>query len=159
MSRGLNDTDIWGPSDVYGIRLNSLAETFEPIVLGKVVKRAGKRDNDDAFFGMRPTDTEINAAKSNPAMPIAWTKSYAVPEGKTGRAFNTTMGAATDCVNEGIRRMIFNGMYWALKMEDKIPQTGCDVRLVGKFDPTAFGFGTFRKGMKVSDFEMSPGAH
>lgn len=152
IARGLKDSKIWGPSDVYGIRLKNLPETFEPIVLGKVVKRPGKRDGKDAFFGMRPTDAEINEAKSDPAMPIAWTKSYTVPGGKTGRSFTTTMGAATDLVSEGTRRMIMNGMYWAMKMD--IPEKGTDVGVVGEFKPTAFGFGTFNKNLKVSDFEI-----
>ena len=154
IARGLSKSDIWGPSDVYGIRLNALSDTFKPIVLGMVVKRDGKRDNKDPFYGMRPSDKEINKGKSEPAMPIAWVKDYQLPEGKKGRAFNTTMGAATDIVSEGTRKMICNGMYWAMGMEDKIPDQGTQVGIVGEFKPTAFGFGTFRKNLKVSDFEM-----
>lgn len=118
------------------------------------MKRDGKRDNKDPFYGMRPSDKEINKGKSEPAMPIAWVKDYQLPEGKKGRAFNTTMGAATDIVSEGTRKMICNGMYWAMGMEDKIPDQGTQVGIVGEFKPTAFGFGTFRKNLKVSDFEM-----
>ena len=62
------------------------------------------------------------------------------------------MGAATDLVSEGTRRMIMNGMYWAMKMD--IPEKGTDVGVVGEFKPTAFGFGTFNKNLKVSDFEI-----
>ncbi len=153
IARGLSKSDIWGPSDVYGIRLNKLPDTFKPVVMGMVVKRPGKRDDKDALYGMRPTDKEINKTKSDPAMPIAWTKMYKHPEGKQGRAFNT-MGAATDIISEGTRKMIFNGMYWALGMGEQIPENGTDVKLVGTFDPTPFGFGTFRKNLKVSDFEM-----
>ena len=39
-------------------------------------------------------------------MPIAWTKTYQVPDGKTGRAFTSTIGAATDLVSEGTRRLL-----------------------------------------------------
>lgn len=151
IARGLKETDIWGPSDVYGIRLDKLPETFEPIILGHVIKRAGPEDKKDPFFGMRPTDKEVNQQKSDPAMPIGWTKSYTLPGGKPGRSFTTTMGAATDLVSEGTRRMILNGMYWALKMEDRIPSSGTVVKLVGEFAPTAYGFGGFKKNVKVSD--------
>lgn len=155
IARGLAETDIWGPSDVYGIRLNKLPETFEPIVLGQVIKRAGP-ELDDPFFGMRPTDKEVNVSKSEPAMPIAWTKMYQLPGGKQGRAFTTTMGAATDIVNEGVRRMIFNGMYWAIGLEEKIPPGGTRVDLVGEFNPTVYGFGTFNPNLRVSDLDMQP---
>lgn len=152
--RGLKEVDIWGPSDVYGIRLNQLPDTFEPIVLGHVVKRDGERDNSDPLYGMRPTDKEVNEKLSNPAMPIGWTKTYTVPGGKQGRSFTTTMGAATDLLSEGTRRMIMNGAYWAMDME--VPRDGADVRLVGDFKPTKFGFGDFNKNLRVSDFEMPP---
>ncbi|MFK7818552.1 MAG: ThuA domain-containing protein [Planctomycetaceae bacterium] len=153
IARGLKGTDIWGPSDVYGIRLNKLPETFEPIVLGNVIKRPGKRKN-EAFYGMKPSDIEVNKEKSDPAMPIAWTKSYMVPGGKKGRSFTTTMGAATDIVSDGTRRMIFNGMLWAMGMDKDIPDGGANVEMVGEYKPTKFGFGDFKKGLRVSDFEM-----
>ncbi len=156
IARGLKDVDIWGPSDVYGIRLNNLPSGFQPIVLGHVIKRAGPRMKDDPLFGMRPTDTEVNEAKSNPAMPVAWVRPYQVPGGKPGRAFATTLGAATDLLSEGVRRLIVNGMYWAMAMEDQIPPEGTKVDLVGEFKPTAYGFNTFKRGMRPSDFAMEP---
>ena len=64
------------------------------------------------------------------------------------------MGAATDLVAEGTRRMVVNAVYWALGMEDKIPAVGAKVDLVGDYQPTNFGFGSFRKGVKPAEHEL-----
>ena len=47
-------------------------------------------------------------------MPVAWTKSYQIPDGKKGKCFNTTMGASKDLEKEGSRRMMVNAVYWCL---------------------------------------------
>ena len=78
------------------------------------------------------------AEKNDPLMPVAWTKTYQIPGGKTGRVFATTMGASTDIVADGTRRMIINGAYWALGIEDQLPATGADVSIVGSYSPTRF---------------------
>ncbi len=140
---GLSDTDIWGPTDVYGVRL-PLPGDSKPIILGQVINRKGEYDENDIFFGMKPTDNEIatenhNGDKVNDIlMPIAWTKSYTLPgSNKTGKAFASTIGAATDMLNEGVRRLLVNGIFWA--MELPIPAKA-DVSLVGDYTPSAFGF-------------------
>ena len=48
-------------------------------------------------------------------------------------------------------RLIVNAAYWCLGMEEKIPPRA-DVGLVGTYQPSQFGFGGFRKGLKPSDF-------
>jgi hypothetical protein len=138
--RGIGVGDIWGPSDVYGVRL-PLPGDSQPIILGQVIKRAGAYDENDPFYGMSPTDkVPVSGDKNQPMMPIAWTKTYNVPGGRTGRVFTSTIGAATDLVSEGTRRLLVNATYWCLGMEDQIPMTGTEVSLVGTFEPTAFGF-------------------
>ena len=87
-------------------------------------------------------------------MPVAWTKSYQVPGGEKGRVFTTTMGSASDLVSEGTRRMLANGVYWALGMEDKIPMSGTKVDVVGEFKPRFYGFGGFEKGRKPADHQL-----
>jgi type 1 glutamine amidotransferase len=138
--RGIKDGDIWGPTDVYTVTL-PLPGDSKPIVMGQVVE------------GMKVDDKPAEGEKNNPMMPVAWTKTYAAKDGKAGRVFTSTMGAATDLESEGVRRMIINATYWALGMEDKIPQTGTDVAIVGEFKPTAFGFGGFVKGKKPADYK------
>jgi hypothetical protein len=156
--RGIADGDIWGPTDVYGVRL-PLPGDSRPIVLGQVMLRRGEFDANDPLYGMRPDDgPAVEGKKNDPLMPVAWTKSYQVPDGKPGRAFTTTMGASTDLLSTGTRRMLVNAVYWSLGMEEAIPAGGTNVDLVGKFEPTAFAFRSpeywQQRAMKVSEHRL-----
>jgi hypothetical protein len=138
--RGIDDGDIWGPSDVYEVRLPLPADS-QPLVLGQIVTRKGPYDENDLLYGMRPDDgPPLAGPKNDPMMPIAWMKSYQLPDGARGKAFTSTIGASTDLLNEGVRRLLVNAAYWALGMEEKIPADGADVALVGKYEPTKFEF-------------------
>jgi type 1 glutamine amidotransferase len=132
--RGITDGDIWGPTDVYGVRL-PLPGDSKPLVLGQVLT------------GMTPDSLPVEGKKNEPMMPVAWTKTYAVDGGPSGRVFTTTMGSSTDMVAEGTRRMLVNACYWATGLEDKIPEKSC-VDVVGSFEPLPFGFNGARKGLK-----------
>ncbi|MBI1369019.1 MAG: hypothetical protein GC162_10240 [Planctomycetes bacterium] len=148
---GIKSGDIWTPTDVYGVRL-PLPGDAKPIILGQVTKTEGKFDDKDPFYGMRPTDsTPVEGGKNDPMMPVAWTKSYELPGGKSGKAFATTMGASTDLTNEALRRLIVNAVYDLLGMD--VPAKA-NVDLVGDYKPSAFGFGGFQKGKKPADFKM-----
>ncbi len=126
-------SDIWGPSDVYGIK--ELTGDAQVLVHGQVL------------VGMEPTD----APKPDTiTMPMAWIKTYTGETGNTSRVFNTTMGASVDLESEGLRRLLVNGCYWCMGMEDDIPDVSV-VDYVGDYAPTFFGFGTFIKGLKPSD--------
>lgn len=133
--------DIWGPTDVYGVRL-PLPEGCEPVVLGQVLS------------GMKPTDPPVEGKKNDPMMPVAWTTSFTGRSGKKARIFCTTMGASQDLESEGLRRLLVNAAYWALGMEDEIPERA-NVDLVGEYKPTPFGFNAFTKGVKPKDHELS----
>ncbi len=138
--RGIGNGNIWGPTDVYGVRL-PLPGDSRPLVLGQVVAREGEFDADDPFYGMSPDDTRpVDGAKNDPLMPIAWTKTYQLPGGNSGLSFTTTMGASTDLVNAGVRRLLVNAVYWLQQMEDQIPAEGTSVDLVGEYHPTGFEF-------------------
>jgi hypothetical protein len=134
--RGLKDGDIWGNTDVYGVRL-PLPGDSRPLVYGQVLS------------GMQPSDPPVEGKKNDPMMPIAWTKSYQIPGGKKGEAFTTTMGSATDLASEGLRRLVVNAAYALLDLD--VPKNGADVRLVGDYEPTMFGNNKFKKGLKPSD--------
>ena len=131
-------TDVWGPTDVYGVRL-PLPGDSQPIVMGQVLA------------GMKPTDKPVAGKKNDPMMPIAWTKTYTTSKGKKARVFTSTLGASQDLVSEGARRLLVNACYWALGLEDKIPAKS-NVDTVGTWDPTPFGFGKSKKGLKPADF-------
>ncbi len=154
--RGINSGDIWGPSDVYGVRM-PLPGDSKPLVLGQVVNRENNSpDQEDVFYGMRESDSTPDNSKNDPMMPIVWTKSYQHPEGQTGQALVTTMGASTDIVNTALRKLLVNGAYQLLGMEDQIPPTGTSVNLVGDYQPTAFEFRKpeywNERKMKVSEY-------
>ncbi len=132
--------DIWGPTDVYTVRL-ALPGDSKPLILGQVLE------------GMKPADKPVTGEKNDPMMPIAWIKTYEGSSGQTGRVFTTTMGAATDLASEGLRRLLVNAAYWCLGMEDQIPPRA-NVEIVGQYNPTDYGFGKFKPDMKPSDYAM-----
>ncbi len=132
--------DIWGPTDVYTVRLPLPGDSV-PLVMGQVLT------------GMQPTDKPVEGTKNDPMMPIAWTKTYKGAEGKSGRVFTTTMGAATDFASEGFRRLLVNASYWCAGLEGKIPARA-KVDFVGEFKPTWFGFGQHKKGVKPADLKL-----
>ncbi len=147
---GIVQGEIWGPTDVYGVRL-PLPGDSQPIVLGQVVNRAGEYDENDPLYGMRFTDNEvagnevekdksgkeININRNDPMMPIAWTKSYQVPGGQQGKAFTSTIGTATDLLTEGTRRMLVNSVFWSLNLE--VPEKA-NVDLIGDYHPSPYAF-------------------
>jgi len=142
ITNGIESEDIWGATDVYGVRL-PLPGDSQPIVLGQVINRSGDYNDNDVFFGMKPTDNEVAGTNekgvdlNNPMMPIAWTKSYQIPNGTKGKAFTTTIGAANDLLIEGTRRLIVNGVFWAMDLP--CPEKA-NVSLIGNYTPSAYGF-------------------
>jgi hypothetical protein len=132
--RGIRNGEIWGPSDVYEVRVPLLGDS-RVLVLGQVLE------------GMRPDDPPVQGKQNDPMLPIAWVRTYT-----SARVFTTTMGASEDLLNEGVRRMIVNACYWALGLEDRI-SADSDVALVGDYRPTHFGFGTYKRGVKPADLD------
>ena len=57
------------------------------------------------------------------------------------------MGSATDLESDGLRRLLVNASYWAVGIEDKIPDRS-NVDPVGEFHPRKFGSSGFEKGVK-----------
>jgi hypothetical protein len=128
--------DIWGPSDVY--ELTTLHGDSQPVILGQVLK------------GMKPGD-EPNTAKK--LFPVAWIKSYTGTAGKASRILTTTMGHGGDLKSEGLRRLLVNGCYWGLGLEDQIP-AAANVDFVTPYDPAPIGFAGHKKGLKPSDHKL-----
>ena len=135
--RGIRDGDIWGPTDVYQVRL-PLPGDSQPLVLGQVLT------------GMQPSDPPVAGPQNDPMMPIAWTKTYTGARGRAARVFTTTMGASQDLLSEGLRRLLINACYWALGMEKGIPAK-TNVDLEGDYTPRPFKPGGFAKGVKPAD--------
>ncbi len=117
--------DVWGPTDVYGIK--NLGSDATILLDGQVLE------------GMKPGDKAVAGSVNEPMMPLAWLKDYQAPGGKAGKAFCTTMGAATDLPSEDFRRLLVNAAYYLTGLESKIPDKA-QVDIVGKFEPSMFGF-------------------
>lgn len=160
ITNGIEDGDIWGPTDVYGVRLPQPGD-IQALILGQVVNRDGEFNADDIFLGMKSSDKGLPTAndkgedQNNPMMPIAWTKSYQLPGGKTGKVFTSTIGAANDLLIEGTRRLLVNGVFWSMDLP--VPAKA-DVSLVGDYTPTVYDFRKDeywdQKQLKVTDFKL-----
>jgi hypothetical protein len=128
--------DIWGPTDVYGI--THLPADAQVLVYGQVLE------------GMKPADKPVAGKKNDPMMPLVWIRNYTGEMGKTARVICTTMGASVDLESEGLRRLLVNACYWGLGLEDKIPAKS-NVEYAGPYEPSFFGFGKYKKGVKPAD--------
>lgn len=127
--RGIRDGEIWGPTDVYAVRL-PLPEGCRTLLLGEVTD------------GMTPEAPAVAGAVNDPMMPVAWTRTY-----KGGRVFTLTMGSAQDFENAGLRRLFVNAVYWALGREGQI-RADFDVSPLSPYRGTPFGFGKHVRGRK-----------
>lgn len=127
---------LWGPTDVYAIR--NLPRDAQVLVRGAVLD------------SMSPDGAIIDDARNDPMMPIVWTRRRVLADGSVQRIVGSTIGASVDFADEGVRRTLVNACYWLAGLEDGIAAIS-DVRLVGDFKPTMFGFGGAVKGLRPSD--------
>ena len=91
------------------------------------------------------SDSPADATK--PPQPSEWTRSYKTANGKTARVFTSLYGTSEDITNDGYRRMLVNGCFWALGLEEKITPA-LDIAFVGPFKPNTFGGGAYARGIK-----------
>lgn len=128
--------DLWGPTDVYAI--TQLPADAQVLVWGQVLA------------GMKPEDPPVAGPKNSPMMPLVWIRNYTGENGRTAKVLTTTMGAAVDLENEGLRRLLINAAYWAVGLEKKIPRRA-NAACVGEYQPSWFGYGKFKLGRKPRD--------
>jgi len=128
--------DLWGPTDVYAI--TQLPADAQLLVWGQVLA------------GMKPEDPPVAGPKNSPMMPLVWIRNYTGENGRTAKVLTTTMGAAVDLENEGLRRLLINAAYWAVGLEKKIPRRA-NAACVGEYQPSWFGYGKFKPGRKPRD--------
>ena len=151
---------IWGASDVYGHPLPMPAGT-QTLILGQTIDRENPYDENDLFFGMKPTDNKIATSNSaskkdynpnDPMMPIVWTKPYQISNGKKGMSLTSTIGASSDLLNDELRKLFVNATYHLLNLS--VPEK-VKVDFVGKYKPTQFSFHKDeyfdKKKLKISD--------
>ncbi len=126
--------DIWGTSDVYrtykegeGLPKGCTALVYGQPLIGR---KQGGADNPE-----------------KEPLPVVWIKDWMTSEGKKARVLHSTMGSAGDLENPGLRRLVINGVYWGLGMEDKI-SADSSVDFVGEYTPLKSGFGYESLGVK-----------
>lgn len=137
---------IFGTSDVYEAYPPADAKVLlRGRVLNGMTPESGALDTKKK----RATD-KVEQGINDPMMPIAWTRVVKNEAGTENKVLTTTMGAATDLTNEGLRRLVVNGLYWGLGLE--VPAKA-DVNLPAGYNPTAYGFNGFKKGLKISDLK------
>jgi hypothetical protein len=127
---------IFGTTDVY---------TANPPPDAKILVRG------QVLTGMNPADPPVTGAKNEPMQPVAWTRMHKNAAGRTNRIFCTTMGAATDLENEGLRRLVVNAVFWGIELE--IPACA-DVTFVDPYKPLFYGFNGYRAGLHASDHAL-----
>ena len=124
--------DVWGPSDVYGVNPDFPADATV-LMHGLVLK------------GMKADDLpNLNKA----IMPLVWLRDYKAPSGKTSKILSTSIGAAVDLNSEDLRRLFVNASFHLTGLA--VPKKA-DVAWMEDFQPSMFGFNTFKKGVKVSE--------
>jgi hypothetical protein len=128
--------DIFGDTDVY---------TANPPADAKILVRG------QVLAGMNSNDPPVTGKKNDPMQPVVWVREYKNEAGTTNKIVVTTMGSATDLQNEGLRRMLVNAAYWALGLP--VPDKA-DVRYVGDYKPSMYGFDGSKKGVKPADHEL-----
>jgi hypothetical protein len=140
-------TGIFGNTDVY--------EAYPPadatiLVRGQVLQGMTADSPPADYRKARSTDKQEQGI-NDPPMPVVWTRLYKNESNTTYRVLTTTMGAATDLEDEGLRRLIVNGVYWGVGLD--VP-AHADVTYVDAYQPSFYGFDGFRKGLRASDFEI-----
>ena len=137
--------DIFTTTDVYE---GYPAADVQILLRGQVL--SGMTPDSAPATNQKPRASDKKQQPVNePMMPIAWTRIFKNEAGKENRILCTTIGAATDLKNEGLRRMIINSVYWGLKMD--VPAKA-DVTIDWDYQPTNYGFKGYKKELKPDDF-------
>ena len=138
---------VFGDTDVY--------EAYPPddatILMRGLVLQGMTPDSPPAEYRKRRATDKQEQGVNDPPMPVVWTRLHTHDGGATSRILTITMGSATDFENEGLRRLVVNGVYWGLGMD--VPKQA-NVAYVDDYDPSFYGFDGFRKGLRVTDFAL-----
>ena len=125
--------EIWGPTDVYRTypEGEGLPEGCTALVMGQplIGRERGGKDNPEKI-----------------PLPVVWTKEWKTSTGKSARVLHSTMGSARDLQCPALRRLVVNGVYWGIAMEDAI-STESSVEIVGQYAPKESGFNYEKLGV------------
>jgi hypothetical protein len=116
--------EIFAPTDVYGV--THLTDVDTILLRGAITETLDPESK-----------TLIDDPRNKPMQPLAWLHPYDAPDGTKGTSFCTTAGASVDFVDEDLRRLIVNAVYFLTGSD--VPEKA-DVDYVDPFYPTFYGF-------------------
>ncbi len=137
---------IFGDSDVY--------EAHPPAdvtVLMRGMVLAGMEPDSAPAEHVKKTATGKEQPVNEPMMPVAWTREFKNDAGGINKILCTTMGAATDLLDENLRRLVVNGVFWGLGLD--VPEKA-EVTPLGDYQPSKYGFNGFKTGLRPEHFEF-----
>ena len=139
-------SDIFGDTDVY--------EAYPPkdatiLLRGLVLENMEKDAKPLEGQKARATDKQTQGI-NDPAMAVAWSREVKNDAGTTNKVMTTTMGSASDLVNEGLRRLVVNSILWGAG--ETVPEKA-DVTIVGDYVPSKYSFDGGKKGVKPADLQ------
>jgi hypothetical protein len=126
---------MFGNTDVYEAHPPPSAK-----ILMRGIVLSGMKPSDPPAEGRKRTAKGNEQPLNDPPMPLAW-----IVEPKR---VVCTMGSATDLQDPSFRRFLVNSVYWLVGLNTPAQ---AKVDLVGKYQPTPFGFESFRKGLRPQD--------
>lgn len=140
-------SEVFGDTDVY--------EAYPPkdatiLLRGLVLENMDPEAKPLEGEKARATD-KATQKLNEPAMAVAWSREVKNEAGSTNKVMTTTMGSASDLVNEGLRRLVVNSVFWGLGLD--VPAKA-DVTPVGDFVPSKYRFGGHKPGVKAADLEL-----
>lgn len=140
--------DVFGDSGIY--ETHPVAGS-RILLRGQVLQGMNPHDPPDTTQRKQRQSDGQEQRINDPMMPLAWTRLHRHANGTTNRVFCTTMGAATDLANEGLRRLVVNAVLSGFGLE--IP-AATDVRYVDPYEPAPYAFKGYRRGLTPDDHAL-----
>jgi hypothetical protein len=140
-------TDLFGDTDVY-----EAAPPADAVILARGQVLQGMTADTPPASYSKKTKAGVEQDVNRPMMPVAWTRVVKNDAGGENKVLCTTMGAATDLANEGLRRLVVNAVFWGLGLE--VPEKAA-VEPAGPYNPTMYGFKGNKQGLKPDDFAVA----
>jgi len=140
-------SSLFGNTDVY-----EAAPPADAVILARGQVLQGMTVDTPPSSYHKATAAKIEQNVNSPMMPVVWTRGLKNDKSGVNKILCTTMGAATDLTDEGLRRLVINGVYWGLGLD--VPEKA-DSRLVGDYQPTMYGFKGNKQGLKPDDFVLA----
>jgi hypothetical protein len=85
-----------------------------------------------------------------PPVASTWTRHYTAGNGSKHRVFHSTQGASEDILDPDYRRLLVNGIFWAIGLENEI-KPDLEIRFVGPYQPNTFSFDGQAPGVKPAE--------